>query len=514
MRINHTLLFFLSFTFLLIFSINADAQNSGNNYFSSSQIHTIKITSSLPLETFYDSMSYYKDQANLTDDNTYMKVEVEIDGTTVTDIGIRMKGNSSYNMNSKKKSLKLSFDEYVDDQEYDGMGTLNLNNCMWDPTLMREKVSLDFMNEFGVYAPRCTYANVYLNDVLWGLYSTVEQVDKKFLNTLIGENDGNLFKAGDDGGEFSWYGSNQVSYENYFELKTNDSLNDWTDLINFIDILNNTSASTFESELEAVFNVDGFLKYWAVSNLLTNLDSYLESTRNYYIYHNLLTDKFDWIAWDLNEAFGVYTSMNFPNTYEYPWDETQGRILLEKLINVTSYKAQYTDYLNILTFNYLDSTWFDDKIDAVHDLIQSSVYSDTLKMFTDQDFEDNIDQTVTVTSGFSKSIPGLKDFLDQRYDYMSQELYGMGYNSIHESLNNNKILVYPNPASDYIYVKNEDNQKPVFIQIKDLMGKNVLSQQMNNNEFINVKFLSSGLYTYTLFGQGFPLITDKLLIQK
>lgn len=502
--------------FILITAITSTAQNSGNSYFSSSQIHTIKITSSLTVDELYDSLIYYKDLANNTDDNTYMKVDVDVDGAVVSDIGIRMKGNSSYNIESKKKSLKLSFDEYVDDQEYDGMGTLNLNNCMWDPTLMREKVTLDFMRAFDVYAPRCTYANVYLNDTLWGLYSTVEQVDKKFLNTLIGENDGNLFKAGDDGGEFTWYSSNQSDYENIFQLKTNDSLNDWSDLVNLIDVVNNTPSSTYQTAVDAVFNIDAFTRYWALSNILTNLDSYLESTRNFYIYHNLLTDQFDWIAWDVNEAFGVYSAPN-TDVYEYDLEKTNNRVLLEKFLSVTAYKEKYTDYLYELNSEYMGTGWLDDKIDSIYNVIKSSVYADTLKMFTNQNFEDDIDTVVTVSSPMNKSIPGLKEFIQKRFDSMDQQLMALGYPSLinEKAENANEIIsVLPNPAKDYILLKANAYTKKMNINIYDYTGRMVLAKVVNNQEPINISYLSSGIYTYKITLSDKDTHTGKIIINK
>ena len=59
----------------LIFIISLTAlksQNSGNQYFGSSQIHTIKITSTLSVDQLYDSLSYYKDQADISYYNTYI----------------------------------------------------------------------------------------------------------------------------------------------------------------------------------------------------------------------------------------------------------------------------------------------------------------------------------------------------------------------------------------------------------------------------------------------------------
>jgi spore coat protein CotH len=61
--------------------------------------------------------------------------------------------------------------------------------------MIREKICYNLLRESGVKAPRVSFAKVYLNNVYWGLYSIVEQVDKTFLKENFRNKNGNLYKA-------------------------------------------------------------------------------------------------------------------------------------------------------------------------------------------------------------------------------------------------------------------------------------------------------------------------------
>lgn len=166
-------------------------------------------------------------------------------GTYVPDsVGVRLKGNSSFDFYpTDKKPLKLDFNEFISGHVYHGLKKLNLANCWSDPTFLREKVFFEICRSEGVLAPRMSFANVYLNDVHWGLYGAIEQVDKTLLDRWLGDNAGNLFKAGDnytpDGGglgleaDLKHYGPAAEDYAGRNELKTNEARNDWSDLIGY-----------------------------------------------------------------------------------------------------------------------------------------------------------------------------------------------------------------------------------------------------------------------------------------
>ena len=92
------------------------------------------------------------------------------------------------------------------------------------------------------------------------------------------------FSGGDGEANLMYYGTSQASYESSHELKSNEDANDWTDLIEFIDFINNSSDIEFETEHNHL-DLGPFLSSAALDNIFSNLDSYTQSARNYYIYH-------------------------------------------------------------------------------------------------------------------------------------------------------------------------------------------------------------------------------------
>ena len=289
--------------FIFLFSVisTLNAQIEGDNIFAENQIITIELNFSQT--NFWDSLENNYNTAS------YMKADLVLTDSTgvysFADIGVRLKGNSSYSHPGDKKSFKIDFNKYISGQNYDGLKKLNFGNGFKDPSFMREKLFFDICREVGVPAPRSNFANVYFNGTLWGFYCVVEQIDDQFLDWRILDDDGNLFKAGDNFGggpggggneaDLKHYGTNQVDYEARYELKTNETSNDWSDLIEFTDFIENSTAAVFESELGNYIEINEYISSAALDNLFSNLDSYTESARNYYIYHNLTSDKWEWI---------------------------------------------------------------------------------------------------------------------------------------------------------------------------------------------------------------------------
>jgi spore coat protein CotH len=127
---------------------------------------------------------------------------VEFQGKTYNDVAVRYKGNSSFMMarNSLKKSLKLEFGKFVEGQSFFGLSTVNLNNNAGDPSGSRETLAYELFAASGVPACRTTLLRVELSvpgefdHQLLGLYTLVEEVNKKFLKSRLGESKGLLLK--------------------------------------------------------------------------------------------------------------------------------------------------------------------------------------------------------------------------------------------------------------------------------------------------------------------------------
>lgn len=435
-------IFFLTFFFISLTIVNSKAQNSGDVVFAGLQVFDIKIYFSQP--NYWDSLTTYYNQGN----EQYMMARIEIDGLVFDSIGVRLKGNSSYSHPNNKKPFRISFDEYIDDRRWDDLKGIHLNNCWRDPSFMREKMHLDFLRDAGINAPRANYARVYLNDQLWGFYSLVEHVDKRFLRTRYGNTTGNLYKAIDGFGtslrsDFIWYGPNPSSYHSRYELKTEESLNPFEDLVVMIDSLNNNPNTL--TALPSVFNVNTYYRALAADILFANLDSYINGGRNFYFYNNPPTGKFEWIVWDVSLSMGGYSvstgAENLSVTYV---SNPTTRPLVGKIYNTPILRANYLQALCLLYNEYFSVSRLHPKVDSIANTIRPYVQADPRKMYTNAQFETNINSDIG--SGGSR-IPGIKSFITARQTSVQNQL-------------NNLNVSCDNPLTPFVNWNFEENPLP------------------------------------------------------
>lgn len=492
-------------SFLCLINISIAQQAPGDNFFGYTDVHTIKITFNQP--SYWDSLTLYRQQGIQTGVNQYLLASVEIDGQVIDSIGVRFKGNSSFNSYpGDKKPFKLDFNEFKSGQKYDGMKKLNLNNAFKDPTFMREKLAYDFARNVWLNTPRCGYANLYINNVYFGLYNVVEQVDATFLKNRYGNKDGNLFK-GDPQGSLQFFGYMASSYYNKYELKTNETLNDWSDLVNLIDKINNSGPSNFKDSVQKVLNMSMYLKNRAMNILFANLDSYDGSGHNYYIYHESNTYRFEWIPWDVNEAFGNFNQgMTIPqleclDIFYIPNPQTN-RPLAKNAMDNAALKLEYTWYMNQYIQYYFSENYLFVSIDSLYNKIKPHVYADSKKMYTNQQFENNINQNITVPGGpGGAQLPGLKSFITNRRNCVNTQLMQLGYPnvSVQELSDYNAVKVYPNPCVTKFTV-DAGNQQVESIEIYNLTGSVVYAEYgiAKQNFTVFNPSLSKGLYIVSL----------------
>lgn len=498
----------LIFSILLVIVPKAWTQTEGDSFFGTPVVHTLEFN--FPYSNFTDSLTHSYDN------DIYISVDVTLDGTLYTNCGVKWKGNSSYTFPGIKKSFKVDFNEFVSGQNHDGLKKINLNNGFKDPSFLREKLMLDFLTEHQLPAPRCTYVNVYINGTLWGLYTGVEEVDKTFLKRWFGEKKGNLFK-GDPSGDLKWLGSSAASYYSKYELKTNETENNWTDLVHLLDVINNTPAGTYPSTLDGFFDTEKYIYTWAAHILFANLDSYPGSGHNYYIYHDSTANKFRFITWDVNEAFGNFNmGMTIPQLESllttYIPLPTANRPLHQKML-ANGYQQDLYDAMCDLVnpdFSIWNMEW---KIDSLANAIRPYVYADPNKFFTNTDFENNINNNITV-SGLpgGGNIPGIKSFIVNRRNALAPDLAAHGCTvAVNENIPGN-FDIYPNPVNNVLNLQGFGAQAQLIIY--DAAGRVAYTQTLkSNNEQVDLSFLNQGLYFANIKNTIFEYNVNKTLIK-
>ena len=310
-----------------------------------------------------------------------------------------------------------------------------------------------------------------------------------------------------------YYGAEQSSYEDRYELKTNEDLNDWADLVEFIDFIDNSTSSDFEAGIEARLELTEYLRSAALDALFSNLDSYTGSARNYYIYHNQMTNKWEWIHWDGNESFGSYSN-NAGDMLTLSIDyHDNDRPLLEQIMGNENLYELYLEQVCYLLDNFFNSEYMNARIDEVKALVQAAVYADDNKMYSDSDFDTNIESNLSGGGGpGGGTVYGLKYFVAQRADYAQGVVDCDLFTGI-DDIPAIEFQMYPNPAQDQVTIALEGNGGKT-IRILDVQGRTIIQVSAAGKTFLDIDInnLSKGLYIVQIESNKGELSSSKLSV--
>jgi PKD repeat protein len=330
------------------------------------------------IKEFYQQISKVIPSAN-EDKVPYLDAKISIDGVDINTVGVRFKGFSSYWASPQfKKSMKIDLNAFVDTANYFGIKKFNLNNGVADPSLQRDAICYELMRKAGVAAPRTSYAKLYLNNVYWGLFLIVEQVDKTFLEDNFASDKGDLYK------NIGWTNLEYKSdnFEDYYEsiaLKTNEETSNGSDYVNLVKTIDRFSGQQFFDSIQKQIYIDYYLKVLSIDIITKNWDSYIQHGRNFYLYHEPVSNLIYWIPWDYNLAldgqFGGWgnNSSNCGTNLNFTIDTVGTKVSFH--LDTTGYNVQY------LWWDFGDYTWQEGDtslLHPVHTYIKNGIYTTTL----------------------------------------------------------------------------------------------------------------------------------------
>src|SRR3989338_5124603 len=227
------------------------------------------------------------DSLYVLDESERLGGDVVIDGTRYENIGVRYKGFSSYSSDRYKNPFNIELDYVYADQNHRCVSKIKLSNVIQDPSFIREVLGYEVARKY-MPASRANYANVYVNDVLIGVYTNVEAVNNSFLFEHFSSEDGAFFKCnpetldlnGENSNLNSALGSNVAAYYPFYKLKSSET-EDWNELLQLITMLNDPAADVSE-----ILNIDRTLWMHALNYAIINFDSYVGYAQNFYLYRD------------------------------------------------------------------------------------------------------------------------------------------------------------------------------------------------------------------------------------
>lgn len=336
------------------------------------------------------------------DPDTYVTGALHYNGESVTDIGIRIKGEATKRTLDKKAAFKIKFDEFVDKQAFHGLRRLTLNNMVSDPSFLAERLAFHMYRAAKLPAPRANSALVYVNGEYYGVYANIETEDKVFLRRWFTSDAGNLYEEGES--DFVY------GHEMYFDLETNETKNDRSDLAKLFAAVDAAQPATYLQDIDGSLDTAHFLRFSAMEAAVDQWDMYSYTyfyPNNFRIYDDPTTGKFVFLPWgmDLSLKPFLYTDRPHIPIFELSWYEdnpdhdapnahVSTGLMFQNCLSSATCKAMYTNVIRD-TAKLFDAEKLDVLAEKYYEQIKSHVYEEERKEVTNEDFEQGYQSLLT-----------------------------------------------------------------------------------------------------------------------
>ena len=248
---------------------------------------------------------------------------------------ITLRGNTAWHTSQKSYRIKLNSEAglWLDQR------TFNLNKHMLDPSRVRNKLSFDLFEEIpNMTSLRTQFVRMYVKDlstgnkqapfVDYGLYTHVEQPNKRFLQSHMLDPNGHLYKVAFF--EFERYPDNikshddpeydREAFEKILEIKGRE---EHDKLISMLDDVNNRTIP-IEQVIETHFDLDNFLTWTAANILMDNMDT---DANNFYLYSPLNSEKWYFLPWDYDGGWELQRRKGSLHPYQNGISNYWGSVL-------------------------------------------------------------------------------------------------------------------------------------------------------------------------------------------
>lgn len=307
-------------------------------------------------------------------------------GESVPNAIVQIRGQTSTRREQKNYKIRIkdSKGTWRDQQ------TIAINKHIGDPLRFKNKLAYDLMKDIPqMISARTQFVHLYVKDETegadhafedYGLYTQVEQINKRYLENHGFDKNGQLYKI--NFFEFFRYEDaiklatdesyNLKEFEKYLEVKGSD---DHSKLIEMLEAVNDYSIP-IEEVVEKYFDVDNLL-YWMSFHLLTgNGDT---DARNYYLYSPTNLTKWYIISWDNDSSFNhtAYRLINYSETesWEQGISRYWGVVLYQRMFKLDQYRDRLTKIMDEMYKNYLTKEILQEKADLYASVVKPYVYS-------------------------------------------------------------------------------------------------------------------------------------------
>jgi hypothetical protein len=451
--------YFLAIAFILFF-----ASAKSQTLYDINTIQDIEINFAQPS---WDSIL---DVLKNSTEDYYMADWVKINGVQYDSVGVRFKGNSSYNANNAKNPLHISLDEFKK-QNYEGFESIKLSNGYGDPSFIREVLGYGILQKY-MHCPKANFAKVTINGSYYGAFTNDESIDKKFIADHFYSNDQCFVKCSSDlspsaasKNSLKYINADSTSYSSTYDMKSDTG---WHSFINLCNTVTNNP-----TDLSNKLDVDRAIWMLAFNNLFVNLDSYSGAyAQNHYIYQDH-TKHFNPIVWDLNMCFGAFpfagqgtigvgqktlTELKeyapFAHATDIAWP------LINDVLADSTMKRKYLAHLKTMLSENIINGNYQNEAAQYQSIVNNALLTDANKLFTYQQFQGGLNTDVAFGNF---TVPGIANLLEARKTFLqtipeltatepiiTAPVFSNLAPTINANVNVAVTIVYANVSSAYI----------------------------------------------------------------
>jgi hypothetical protein len=292
-------------------------------------LDTLFAATSVPTFDLYLPQATWEDLKLHARDEQFVPAQACYQGRALGTIGLRFKGSygtlyecfdGQGKMICPRLSMKVKFDEYVEEQRFFGLKRLAFNAYRYDDSRMKEKLSYDLFRAAGIVAPRSAWAVLRVNGESLGLYGMVEPVDGRFTAHRWPESpDGNLYKE-----VWPTHASKQQLIAG---LETNEETADVSGYQGFAQTFMAADDANRLATLGKYMDLDYLARFMAVEDAVISYDGVtyfftdgtITNNHNYFVYEESPT-KFTLIPWDVESTFWIDPNHAAPHWSVIPTD--------------------------------------------------------------------------------------------------------------------------------------------------------------------------------------------------
>jgi spore coat protein H len=334
------------------------------------------------------------------DQNTYYPADLVWRGVRVRNAAVRVRGLST--RSGTKPGLRIDFDRYLTGQRFLGLSALVLDNTLTDPAVIRERTSMAFISRMEQPASREAFARLFINGTYQGVYVLVEPVDTEFLARNLFDGGGYLFNysfttafhAEDLGDDLRQYKERFVAETHRLEP---DSIL-YGPIRDLFREVNHDVDAVWRDRVSNYIDLQQLVTYLAIEMFLAEDDGMLGGAgmANFYLYRPISGGPHRVVPWDRDTTFFAIDKPIF--------ERVDTNVLISRVLAFDDLRVLYLAVLERCAQRALEDGWLEQEILRASTLIRPSVYEDSFKRNSNEEFEQAISYLIAFARQRSISV--------------------------------------------------------------------------------------------------------------